>query len=121
MYVSSGKRKVYPRVYGEPLHHELNLIPKRVYPRVYGGTFTPPEIKRIKTGLSPRVRGNPRHRANTDGQRWSIPACTGEPHSHRASSRPTRVYPRVYGGTSTAIDPQSKVSGLSPRVRGNHG
>ena len=50
-------------------------------------------------GLSPRVRGNRRQ--------------------VEAPIASVRVYPRVCGGTGCAMVFNSKVLGLSPRVRGN--
>ena len=50
-------------------------------------------------GLSPRVRGNP----------WQGPFASGS----------SRVYPRVYGGTSVQEATPGFPRGLSPRVRGN--
>ena len=49
----------------------------------------------------------------------SIPACAGEPLSHRTSTPGARVYPRVCGGTATSGSPVMRCTGLSPRVRGN--
>ena len=90
-----------------------------VYPRVCGGTAS---YKRQRTGclgLSPRVRGNPKtlEAATVDGR--SIPACAGEPRRRRCDSLPSRVYPRVCGGTLGAALLEAGVKGLSPRVRGN--
>ncbi len=51
----------------------------------------------------------------------SIPACTGEPPQRRGAVGTCRVYPRVYGGTCCRSCLRSRGSGLSPRVRGNHG
>ena len=70
-------------------------------------------------GLSPRVRGNrlvPRRKRAGGG---SIPACAGEPSAPTASSGRGRVYPRVCGGTHSSNATGAKLSGLSPRVRGN--
>ena len=71
----------------------------RVYPRVCGGTRTLIWKMRTGRGLSPRVRGN--HSAATVALAYlgSIPACAGEPAGDSATLLPTRVYPRVCGGT----------------------
>ena len=50
-------------------------------------------------GLSPRVRGNPRHRNSSTLEVRSIPACAGEPLTIRPPPQEARVYPRVCGGT----------------------
>ena len=49
----------------------------------------------------------------------SIPACTGEPTMRRMWGHMSRVYPRVYGGTSAPPGYNWQGVGLSPRVRGN--
>ena len=71
-------------------------------------------------GLSPRLRGN-RHRNNPA---WpclgSIPAPAGEPPSLPACLQFRWVYPRACGGTQTCHILLGDVTGLSPRLRGNH-
>ena len=70
-------------------------------------------------GLSPRVRGNQLPVNPRVPQVGSIPACAGEPVSLIWVRCPSRVYPRVCGGTEYhPTDPVQK-KGLSPRVRGN--
>ena len=49
----------------------------------------------------------------------SIPACAGEPQSHRLRYPAVGVYPRVCGGTTMGIEGTTPGTGLSPRVRGN--
>ena len=49
----------------------------------------------------------------------SIPACAGEPLCAGRPSQPTRVYPRVCGGTASNSLIRVVAKGLSPRVRGN--
>ena len=98
------KTQVYPRVYGgTPWHlpvleHKRRSIPActgepmsrdhgrtkagTVYPRVYGGTLGIARLRRVLSGLSPRVRGNPRAglpKLEDSSTARSIPACTGEP------------------------------------------
>ena len=51
----------------------------------------------------------------------SIPACAGEPCRPPRGRSPKWVYPRVCGGTGDIRPSISTMSGLSPRVRGNHG
>ena len=71
-------------------------------------------------GLSPRVRGNQslgRVRFPVVG---SIPACAGEPPYLGSRRRHIGVYPRVCGGTVSAVVARYPAGGLSPRVRGNH-
>ena len=49
----------------------------------------------------------------------SIPACAGEPRPAEAHLAHQRVYPRVCGGTITPGNAKRRITGLSPRVRGN--
>ena len=50
----------------------------------------------------------------------SIPACAGEPYTAALFRQRVEVYPRVCGGTTSAVRGQHRRRGLSPRVRGNH-
>ena len=52
--------------------------------------------------------------------KWSIPACAGEPQPSCPQYALVWVYPRVCGGTRLRLAPAISISGLSPRVRGNH-
>ena len=70
-------------------------------------------------GLSPRVRGNQSQGQGRVAGAGSIPACAGEPAALIAGPGPFRVYPRVCGGTATAVAVRQPLAGLSPRVRGN--
>ena len=79
----------------------------------------PPFRARSAIGLSPRVRGNQYKGILDVPTSRSIPACTGEPSLISAPTITTRVYPRVYGGTSQKRWVLSMGHGLSPRVRGN--
>ena len=72
------------------------------------------------SGLSPRVRGNHLPKSFDNPHNRSIPACAGEPPAGRLSNAVLEVYPRVCGGTDSAIHKPESVGGLSPRVRGNH-
>ena len=108
-----------PACAGEPPPRRLGRFGRRVYPRVCGGTeawcaayFTTP-------GLSPRVRGNLARCWVLAPLAGSIPACAGEPTASDQSPLPSRVYPRVCGGTAVHWRSASGPSGLSPRVRGN--
>ena len=108
-----------PACAGEPPRSGTSWAGGWVYPRVCGGAQGPAALARCPRGLSPRVRGSPRHRPAGQHAIGSIPACAGEPPSKTASAHTRRVYPRVCGGASLldmcAVDPL----GLSPRVRGS--
>ena len=108
-----------PACTGEPPMTGLTDSMTRVYPRVYGGTFQHCLERGKSKGLSPRVRGNPPRLRVCFGHRRSIPACTGEPSKHKSRPLGTRVYPRVYGGTFVQTSDSRRLTGLSPRVRGN--
>ena len=86
---------------------------------MYGGTQGVALTGGHHRGLSPRVRGNrPQSRAACSWRR-SIPACTGEPLTPCLVGDQAKVYPRVYGGTSSLVAQVTGLVGLSPRVRGN--
>ena len=70
-------------------------------------------------GLSPRVRGNLPLRRPPRLRRRSIPACAGEPTTAGLRYTVRGVYPRVCGGTASAVPASGALIGLSPRVRGN--
>ena len=108
-----------PACAGEPLPKTAGGAMYWVYPRVCGGTGLRDEDVRTFWGLSPRVRGSPHRRRRADDAARSIPACAGEPHGSTATGRPTRVYPRVCGGTVIVHCIGIPNNGLSPRVRGN--
>ena len=90
-----------PACAGEPIPHIPGAESIRVYPRVCGGTISSMREIPCISGLSPRVRGNPRESDLSIEQLRSIPACAGEPGDLPGRTRPARVYPRVCGGTSS--------------------
>ena len=84
-----------------------------------GGTRNGGRRHGNESGLSPRVRGNPRPVPGGRRAVRSIPACAGEPPWCSSTPRSPTVYPRVCGGTSGEPPCPSTAPGLSPRVRGN--
>ena len=96
-----------------------SIISFRVYPRVCGGACALYRSVATRRGLSPRVRGSPRHCASPCPSLRSIPACAGEPPSDSSLSPSRRVYPRVCGGAVVVTGRVSYQLGLSPRVRGS--
>ena len=88
-----------PACAGEPPGRQTSDVLDTVYPRVCGGTVVSSASASAKSGLSPRVRGNPS-------------VCISD-------MAPSRVYPRVCGGTSPLGSASTPTTGLSPRVRGN--
>ena len=117
-YGQLAQRSIPARA-GEPDPLHVCRQASTVYPRACGGTAWIRGHCTAQTGLSPRVRGNLLvHRVN-DQAFGSIPARAGEPHGSEAIARPRRVYPRACGGTSWFTASTIRLSGLSPRVRGN--
>ena len=110
-----------PACAGEPAWRRSKRRCEWVYPRVCGGTTDSPATLWRRTGLSPRVRGNPSFLWRLRPVRGSIPACAGEPPTTRRLGCTFRVYPRVCGGTAFAVEGGLVSVGLSPRVRGNRG
>ena len=116
---SCGAEGSIPACAGEPARSHLSGAVPRVYPRVCGGASREGWTAFTGGGLSPRVRGSPQPEQVVPELRGSIPACAGEPSSSYPSAAGTRVYPRVCGGASAAIETLADASGLSPRVRGS--
>ena len=108
-----------PACAGEPPPRSRRLRRSRVYPRVCGGTLNDACPQSIRTGLSPRVRGNRSAARPAVPRPGSIPACAGEPAAPTCSTAPSTVYPRVCGGTLDVAFVAASGWGLSPRVRGN--
>ena len=88
-----------PACAGEPIFAPLGQVVDEVYPRLCGGTGVYSVTCRCVCGLSPPVRGNRRLRAKTKADMRSIPACAGEPPFVVVLGLPSKVYPRLCGGT----------------------
>ena len=108
-----------PACAGEPTDCALCFFQQRVYPRVCGGTGLQVRQEALRTGLSPRVRGNPLACHVLFPRARSIPACAGEPGCATSGIFCATVYPRVCGGTCCPMRAACGADGLSPRVRGN--
>ena len=108
-----------PACAGEPTPGSMIRPSRTVYPRVCGGTPLPIHGRTALGGLSPRVRGNPGPVPEHVDEAGSIPACAGEPRGRARTGCPSRVYPRVCGGTGYRASNPANGEGLSPRVRGN--
>ena len=109
-----------PACAGEPRGERGGQGHQRVYPRVCGGTEATEAMLTELSGLSPRVRGNPRRTPPATSPGRSIPACAGEPRPRPWRASSSGVYPRVCGGTPGRRTSDETRRGLSPRVRGNH-
>ena len=90
-----------------------------VYPRVGGETAITQLRGVIKTGLSPRGRGNPVRSSLAADDPGSIPAWAGKPGGSLLVSACRQVYPRVGGETDGICWKVLESLGLSPRGRGN--
>ena len=110
-----------PAYAGEPRYAPVRIRLADLYPRVCGGTRNGQNCRRLRPGLSPRVRGNPICGKRKSSERRSIPACAGEPNPAGSVQCPRPVYPRVCGGTFMTAWICAAPCGLSPRVRGNPG
>ena len=120
-HFTSGRRHgSIPACAGEPDKAGYELMETPVYPRVCGGTVISAMHITPLIGLSPRVRGNRRPQLCRLRRRRSIPACAGEPTPSCSRTSIYWVYPRVCGGTYQEARRVLLITGLSPRVRGNH-
>ena len=108
-----------PAPAGEPSMSAIARCLSRVYPRACGGTISPLVRATLNVGLSPRLRGNRRRYSSQHSSRRSIPAPAGEPRGCGVCLVAGGVYPRACGGTTNRPVSGSRVSGLSPRLRGN--
>ena len=75
----SASSRSIPACAGEPWCLLLPVFQCGVYPRVCGGTLSLHSSGVRPYGLSPRVRGNRGIPHSQNHQKWSIPACAGEP------------------------------------------
>ena len=112
-------RGTIPALAGEPVSVTKSGYQPRDYPRARGGTSSRFCPVRSRPGLSPRSRGNLRHRSLASARSGTIPALAGEPHSFRRRALRSKDYPRARGGTVWSVGSLMKASGLSPRSRGN--
>ena len=110
-----------PACAGQPEEEQSQKTNGRAYPRVCGATGSGGVSLPLRSGLSPRVRGNrcwPR--ASLSALR-PIPACAGQPQTVISNFCFIKAYPRVCGATMLLLRLSRIGVGLSPRVRGNRG
>ena len=72
-----------PACTGKPIGHYHIRPDHQVYPRMYGETLHHFQLDRAGGGLSPHVRGNPGRGVEAEYLVGSIPACTGKPSRKR--------------------------------------
>ena len=108
-----------PAYAGEPAAGLQSLTGYRAYPRVCGGTRDSGGSFNFPSGLSPRMRGNLALDYVGAVPVGPIPAYAGEPSRCPSIAALSTAYPRVCGGTLTAVMAVESTTGLSPRMRGN--
>ena len=104
---------------GQPRKEWRRLGRYPVYPRVGGATGRDRDHVDLRSGLSPRGRGNRHHKAAPHTRVRSIPAWAGQPMRRTVGDTVHRVYPRVGGATVSNCPLYQRCQGLSPRGRGN--
>ena len=114
-----SRRGSIPAHAGEPRSSRRSRICGWVYPRACGGTDGDMRQGGGHLGLSPRMRGNRPSSPGCCACCGSIPAHAGEPLRSEQGPDGKRVYPRACGGTPGGRVDGVRVSGLSPRMRGN--
>ena len=108
-----------PACAGKPRSTRCGGRRSGVHPRVCGETVANWARMQIKTGPSPRVRGNHIAAEQEHPSRGSIPACAGKPGKLESVPVIRTVHPRVCGETRARTRHPSARQGPSPRVRGN--
>ena len=116
-----------PACTGKPFVEPIKGGRQRVYPRVYGETLLMQSADVLVTGLSPRVRGNPKGQVGAGNRLGSIPACTGKPLRHfdtvlslcecQRSNDPTPAYQPCVGSGAIRVSRQAKLDGAYRQLR----
>ena len=109
-----------PACAGEAQETRARQFRIAVYPRVRGGSNKQYSWRLPRAGLSPRARGKRARRVDPTLPLRSIPACAGEAMHFGVRQAPSKVYPRVRGGSAEEVLRNAKYPGLSPRARGKH-
>src|SRR5690625_5026191 len=104
---------------GPPTLSMLRTHSKRVYPHVYESTSLRCSYLLSLLGLSPCVWGHQLSQCSARIHRGSTPMCMGPPFIISITKIALRVYPHVYGATSSLAAPKLKNAGLSPCVWGH--
>ena len=104
---------------GKPREKPRLRCDDAVYPRVGGETLAVVMEDRLRAGLPPRGRGNPRRTEPATPLQGSTPAWAGKPIRWSVRQGGTGVYPRVGGETLNVKDATGHFPGLPPRGRGN--
>ena len=89
------------------------------HPRVGGETYILRHCWHLCWGPSPRGRGNPVQGRWQPVQHGAIPAWAGKPKRPSRFRSPAQGHPRVGGETTPSPCASAKITGPSPRGRGN--
>ena len=117
---SRRPRGTIPAPAGKPRYRARRQRQTRDYPRACGETAIVSFAKAGHLGLSPRLRGNLVYERVVDFLVGTIPAPAGKPSAAAHLRQSIRDYPRACGETEPTRTTSTLVSGLSPRLRGNH-
>ena len=118
-YRGRGIRGSIPAWAGKPSKLQCVTVPTAVYPRVGGETMMQCTVQSVTQGLSPRGRGNLGRQHVRMEYAGSIPAWAGKPTRWMRVPHHSAVYPRVGGETRSRGAFPGRLTGLSPRGRGN--
>ncbi len=110
-----------PAYAGETVYTSSSIERKGVYPRLCGGNIASALAVRLRTGLSPPMRGKRIYAADEGTITGSIPAYAGETEQIRKRYGVDGVYPRLCGGNTGCSSRDSISRGLSPPMRGKLG
>ena len=114
-----GGRGPIPASAGQPRRAVRLRSDWRAYPRERGATRGQQRGVRRLSGLSPRARGNHHRSRQAEELPGPIPASAGQPLMRARSAAWVRAYPRERGATSNSKTVDPRITGLSPRARGN--
>ena len=110
-----------PAYAGDPTASLAKEIESRVYPRLRGGSERQMSELGDGAGLSPPTRGIPQGKREIVAEARSIPAYAGDPAGWISDAVKNQVYPRLRGGSLSALSPRGRIRGLSPPTRGIRG
>ncbi len=92
---------------------------QRVHPRACGGAWIRGDLRPVRLGPSPRLRGSRPGDGRVGCAEGSIPAPAGEPAIRATAWSRPGVHPRACGGARSRPGRVQGSSGPSPRLRGS--
>jgi len=114
-----GGEGTIPALAGRPTGSAPMGLPSRDHPRAGGETFGRLSHFGASRGPSPRWRGDLDARADHQGLDGTIPALAGRPDSPGPLTDAGQDHPRAGGETREQTADHRRVSGPSPRWRGD--